>query len=51
MKIWLAGNIPGRVKEEQYLVSQGLKPLWLVSYFYFVKDISMRKVFQYWGLK
>jgi len=48
MIIYLAGNIPDRVREEKELIKHGVIKRRLYSYYFHKIDITMRQVFLFW---
>jgi len=48
MIIYMAGNTPDRVRQEKELIAKGINKRSLLSYYFFLTDITMRQVFDFW---
>lgn len=48
MKIYLAGNTPGRQYQEADLVRKGLSRRRLTSFYFLATDVTVMKTFEVW---
>jgi hypothetical protein len=48
MKIFIAGNMPGRVPEEKQIFAHPFFRRRLFSYFFLEKELQMQRTFEIW---